>query len=351
MEKTLREIADLLDGEVAGDPQTRITGVAGVDEAASGDLVFAETARFLEMARQSKAAAVLTSPELAGAETNGKPLLLVTDPRLAFVRLLETLDSSRHTPPPGVHPTAQIGEGTCIGNDVHIGAQVTVGANTTLGDRVTLLPGVSIGENCWIGDDTILHPNVVLYPRVTIGSRCILHAGCVLGADGFGYILVGGTLKKVPQLGTVEIGDDVEIGANTCIDRAKTGKTVIGSGTKIDNLVQIGHNVRVGRTCILVSQVGVAGSVTLGDGVVLAGQVGIKDHVTLGDGAKVGAKSGVISDVPANTTVLGNPALPYRVAWKGFAALKELPELIRRLRGLEKRLVALEEQTERGEET
>jgi UDP-3-O-[3-hydroxymyristoyl] glucosamine N-acyltransferase len=347
---TLAQIAALVGGTVLGDPEARLTGVASVEEAEAGDLVFAESTRYLSAALHSRAAAIITSSESELAETPPpKPLILVSDPRLAFVQALEAF-APRRTTPVGIHPAAQISAQAHLGAEVSVGAYVTVSAHVTLGDRVELWPGVFIGEGCVIGDDTVIYPNAVLYPRVTVGSRCILHAGCVIGADGFGFILVGASLRKVPQLGVVEIGDEVEVGANTCIDRAKTGATVIGSGTKLDNLVQIAHNVRTGQSCIIISQVGIAGSVTLGNGVILAGQVGVRDHISLGDGAQVAAQSGVRVDVEAGEKVSGYPARPYAQNLREWASVAALPDTVKHIRTLEKRIAALEAQLPGREE-
>jgi UDP-3-O-[3-hydroxymyristoyl] glucosamine N-acyltransferase len=338
---TLETIAALTGGTLQGEAKTEITGVASVEEAEAGDLVFAESPRYLVAALKSRATAVLTSPEtLTGVENAQKPLVLVAEPRQAFVTVLEALAPKREVSP-GVHPTAVLGKNVRLGTECHIGAHVTVGDEVTLGDRVVLLPGARIGVGCSIGDDTVLYPNVVLYAGVTVGKRCLLHAGCVVGADGFGYVPVGNTLRKVPQLGTVSVGDDVEIGANACVDRAKTGVTVIGSGTKIDNLVHVGHNVHIGASCILVAQAGIAGGVEIGNGVILAGQAGIKDHVTIGDGARVLAQGGVMGDVAAGETVSGYPARPHAAKMREYAAMAQLPEYIKRIRALEKELAEL----------
>lgn len=338
----LSGIAALVEGSVQGDANLEIGGVASIEEAEPGDLVFAENVRFLKAALTCHATAVLANREtLDELPPTAKPLVLVANPRAAFVQVLEKF-APPFVAPPGIHASAQIGANAQIGQGVHIGPNVTLGANITLGDGVVLRAGVTVGDDCIIGDGSVLHPNVVLYSRVTVGKRCILHAGCVLGADGFGYIPVGYTLRKVPQLGVVEIGDEVEIGANSCIDRAKTGATMVGSGTKIDNLVHVAHNVRIGQSCLLVAQVGIAGGTVLGNGVVLAGQAGLKDHITLGDGARVGAQGGVIGDVPAGVTVSGYPARPHGEKMRELAAAAQLPEALKRVRTLEKRLAALE---------
>ncbi len=338
---SLSAIATLLDGAVSGDEQTVIHGLADIETADAGDIVFAESQRYLEAAQRSRAAAILVAPALADVSAPTKPIIVVDNPRNAFVQLLEAI-GGKPTRHPGVHVNAEIGTGTSLGGDVSIASHVTVGADVVIGNRVTLMAGVHVGDRCVIGDDTTLHPNVVLYADVRIGRGCILHAGCVLGADGFGYVPVGRGLRKVPHLGRVEVGDEVEIGANTCIDRAKTGVTTIGAGTKIDNLVHIAHNVSIGQSCLIIAQVGIAGSVQVGNGVVLAGQAGIKDHVRIGDGARVGAQGGVIGDVAPGETVSGYPARPHRVKMRELAAAAALPETVRRVRELERRLAALE---------
>ena len=265
--KTLTDVAELVGGILQGDATVPITGLASATEAEPGTLVFAENARYIEIALRSKAAAVLVPQEaLALLPAPPKPLIGVASPRLAFVQVLEAWQPAP-TFAPGIHPTALVGADVTLGDGVHISAHVVVGDGVTLGESAVLLPGVKVGAGCRIGAGTVLHPNVVLYPDVRIGRNCVLHAGCIIGADGFGFIPIGQTLRKVPHLGTVEIGDDVEIGANSCVDRARTGATVIGSGSKLDNLVHVAHNVQIGMATILVAQTGIAGSTQIGSGV------------------------------------------------------------------------------------
>ena len=343
---TLETIAALIGGQTQGEITTEITGVASIAEAEPGDLVFAESPRYLMDALKSRASAILTSPELlTSVGSADKPLVLIDTPRLAFVRVLEAFAPHKSFPSE-THSTAILGTACRVGAGCYLGAYVTLGDNVTLGDRVVLLPGTRVGDGCSIGDDTLLYSNVTLYSGVTIGKRCLLHAGCVIGADGFGYIPVGNALRKVPQLGTVVLSDDVEVGANTCIDRAKTGVTFIGPGTKIDNLVHVGHNVRIGASCIIIAQVGIAGGVEIGNGVILAGQAGIKDHVTIGDGARVAAQGGIIGNVPPGATYSGYPARPHAEKQREYAAAAKLPEYIKRIRALEKRLAELEKRQE-----
>ena len=340
---TLAEIAVLVGGIVIGDPNTVIIGVAGVEEAGTGDLVFAESAAFLAAATASAATAVLAAecPDPAP----DKPIVKVTNPRLAFVQFLEAL-APRIPLAEGIHPSAQIGSSATLGADVRIGANVVLGDGVTIGDGVRLFPGVYVGDACSIGAGTVVMPNVALYHGVQVGQRCLIHAGTVVGSDGFGFLPVGGRIRKIPHLGGVEIGDDVEIGANTCIDRAKTGTTTIGSGTKIDNLVHIAHNVHVGPSCLLAGQVGIAGSSTLGTGVMMGGQVGVKDHLQVGDGVQVGAQSGLMRSASAGEIVFGSPAVPIRQRLREMAATTKLPDALKKLSALEKRLAVLESRLE-----
>ena len=342
MQFELGALASKLSGVVRGDSGVTITGVSGLENAEPGDLVFAEAPRFLLAALKGRASAVIVTPQLAEAvRESPKPLLEVERPRVAFVQVLQMFAPPRNYEP-GIDASARVGAGTKIGAGVHIGANAVVGNGVVLEDGVALLPGVFVGDGCSIGAGTTIHPNAVIYRDVKIGRGCILHAGCVIGADGFGYVPVDMRAMKVPHLGIVEVGDDVEIGANTCIDRAKTGVTRIGSGTKIDNLVHIAHNVTVGLGCLIVAQAGVAGSVSIGNGVVLGGQAGLKDHITLGDGSRVGAQGGVIGNVDAGVTVSGYPARPHQEKMRELAALTSLPDALKRLRSMEKRLAAIE---------
>lgn len=339
---SLRQIAELLNGSLQNAPEdVLITGVADIEDAEPGDLVFAENATFLRKALRSPATAVLTTPALAAQIAHSKPLVLVENPRLGFLKILESFA----TPPPfetGIHPTAILGEGVVLGKEVSIGPYTTIGPRTHIGERVRIGAGVRIGADCFIGDDCLIYPNVVLYPNVKIGHRCILHAGCVLGSDGFGYVPTPTGLSKMPHLGIVEVGNDVEIGANTCIDRARTTATRIGGGTKIDNLVHVGHNVQIGRACLIAAQVGIAGSVKIGDGVILAGQAGIADHLAIGSKARVGAQAGVIGDVAEGETVSGYPARSHWTKMREYAAISELPHTLKRLRSLEQKIAELE---------
>jgi UDP-3-O-[3-hydroxymyristoyl] glucosamine N-acyltransferase len=329
---TVGELAQRIEGAVEGDHGALIVGVSSIDEAEFGDVVFAENARFLSRAAKSRASAIVS---FLDATTPDKPLIKVDNPRYAFAKILELFRQPLNVEP-GIHPTAVVGRNFHYGENASIGPHCTVGDNVKIGARSVFMGGCHVGDDCEIEDDCIVFPNVTLYPYTKLGARVTIHSSTVIGADGFGYMRIGDHSYKIPHVGNVEIGDDVEIGANCAIDRAKTGSTIIGARTKIDNLVHIAHNVKTGTDCIIIAQVGVAGSVELGHGVTLAGQVGLKDHITIGDGAIVMAQGGVFGDVKAGEQVSGYPARPHREKLRVEAATAKLPDYIRRIRALEK---------------
>lgn len=331
---SLAELAQAVNGKVEGDPEVQIDGVSGLENARPGTIVRVEHRRYLAAAEASAASALLVGPEI-GAVT--KPSVQVADVKLAFAQALAFLFPETR-PAPGVHATAVVADDATLAEGCSIGPYAVIGAGARLEANVVVHAHVVIGEKSEIGEDCTLFPHVVLYPRTCLGKRVRIHSGTVIGADGYGYHWTGKEHLKIPQVGHVRISDDVEIGANTAIDRATTGETFIGPGTKIDNLVQIGHNVRTGAHCLLISQVGVAGSATLGNGVVLAGKSGVKDHVKVGDGVMAGGQAGIWSDLPAGAMVSGHPARPHRDAIRIEAALGQLPALLRRVRELERRL-------------
>jgi UDP-3-O-[3-hydroxymyristoyl] glucosamine N-acyltransferase len=263
----------------------------------------------------------------------------VAQPRVALAVLLPIFyPPARY--PPGIHPTATVAASAAVDPSAHIGPQCVVGEEVRIGARTALLGGNHVGQGTRIGDDCRLFPHVVVYPGCSLGDRVSVHAGSVIGADGYGYTFDAGRHLKVLQVGNVVIGDDVEIGANTCIDRAALSSTRIGEGTKVDNLVHVAHNVTIGRHCLIMGQVGFAGSTELGDYVVVASQSGIAGHLKIGPQAVIGAKSGVLRDIPPKTTVLGIPAVPDQQAKRQWIATQQLPELIRRVRAIEARLGA-----------
>ncbi len=345
MKKRLKELAEFVGGRIIGDEEVEIFGVASIEEAKKGEITFVASPKFLPKMAHTEASAIIVSPEITQAD---KPLLCVANPQLAFAKVV-TLFSHQPYQPKGVDPRAWISPTAHLGKDLTIYPFVYIGDRCRIGDRVTLYPGVSVGEDCSIGDDSILYANVSVYPKTVIGKRVILHSGVVVGSDGFGYVKEGTKSVKIPQVGSVEIEDDVEIGANTTVDRATLGKTIIRRGVKIDNLVQVAHNVVIGEDSIIVAQVGISGSTKIGRNVVLAGQVGIVDHVEIGDNVMVGAQSGVMHDLAPNEGYTGSPAIPHREFLRAIAVFPKLPEMRKRLLDLEKRLKELGKEPERKE--
>ncbi|MBY0232576.1 MAG: UDP-3-O-(3-hydroxymyristoyl)glucosamine N-acyltransferase [Gemmataceae bacterium] len=337
MPTTLQQLADLVGGRVVGDGSLAVRDARSLHEAGPGHLSFLEGDKRLRAALASAAGAIVIG-EAAAKQLPGRNLLVAPDPLSAFIRIVQELRPARPAPAPGaspqasVHPSARLGEGCAVLPFAFIGEGAVLGA------RCVVHPGAVVEADCRLGDDCVLHPNCVLKQGTVLGARVVVHAGAVLGADGFGYRFRAGKHEKVPQLGNVEVGDDVEIGANAAIDRAMVGSTRIGAGTKIDNLVQVAHNCVIGRHNLLCSQVGIAGSSTTGDHVVMAGQVGIADHVDIGAGAVVGAQSGVAGDVPAGQKYLGYPAMPEKEARRVMVGLAKLPELLKDVRRLKAQL-------------
>jgi UDP-3-O-[3-hydroxymyristoyl] glucosamine N-acyltransferase len=337
--RSLGELARLVGGELEGDASLEIRGFASLESAGPGDLSFVTADRHLVAARQSAAAALIAPP---GFDLGGRPAIRVAQPYAAIALVLPVF----FPPPvivPGVHPTACVADSARVAPSATVGAFAVVGDRSVVGDRAVLHSHVFVGPDCRVGEGNVLHPHVVLRERVELGRRVVVHPGSVLGADGFGYVFDGQAHRKIPQVGRVVVEDDVEIGANVTVDRATLGETLIGRGTKIDNLVQIGHNTVVGPAAIIVAQAGIAGSCRIGRGAVLAGQAGIADHVTIGDGAQIGSQAGVHRDVPAGAAMIGTPAMAGGEGLRALASIVRLPELMRDLRALGRRMAALEE--------
>lgn len=338
MAATLGSLAELIGADVAGDPERRIEGLRTLEEAGPADLSFLARADYFDAAVASRAAALLVGePYRDRGEELGKPLLVAAEPKLALARLLDHF-APAEAAGGGVHPTAVVAGSASIGDGVEIGAHAVIGEEVTIGADVRIGAHGVIGDGVEIGDRTRLHPRVTVYGRCRLGRDCIVHAGAVIGADGYGYATVDGRHVKLRHLGRVVIGDEVEIGANSTIDRGLLGDTVIGGGTKIDDLVMVAHNVRVGRGCLLVAQAGIAGSSRLGDHVTVAGQSGIIGHAEIGDGVVVAAKSAVFQDVEAGRRVGGIPAVDLGDWRRQQAVARRLTELRSRLRELERRL-------------
>ena len=334
MSRTAAEIAKHIGGEIVGDGAVPLRSFAPADRAQPGDLTFAENDEFLAKAEASAASAILVDGK---AVSTKKVLIRVANPRIAFAKVLP-LFFPEPIFAPGIHPSAVVASSAKVDATAYVGPHCVVGERVTLGARVVLQGGNHVGADSVIGADTNLFPNVVVYPRSHIGQRVRVHASTVIGADGFGYVFDVSFHRKVPQIGHVFIGDDVELGANVTIDRGALGATVIGKGTKIDNLVQIAHNDVIGEHCIVCAQTGVAGSVTFGNYVVVGGQVGFNGHIKIGDRATIAAQSGVLRDVPPGEKLWGSPAQPDREFKRQHLALQRLPELLRRVAELEKKL-------------
>jgi UDP-3-O-[3-hydroxymyristoyl] glucosamine N-acyltransferase len=341
MRITAKELADILGGTLEGDSGLVISGVSAVECARAGDVVLAENSRYFKVASESEASCIVTAPDI-GRPVVGKGVVLVENPADAFIKVLELFQPVEPKPPIGIAESAVIGREVQIGHGVAVGANAFIGDRAELGDGCVIHPNVYVGADVVIGENSCLYPGVVIYPRCKIGKRVILHSGVVVGADGFGYRKGPEGLRKVPHIGTVEIGDDVEIGANTTVDRAKFGATIIGSGCKIDNLVHIAHNVKIGRNCVIVALSGIAGSVQIGNDVTLAAQSGVKDNVRIGDGCVVAARAGVIGDLEGGSVVSGFPARDHFAEKRAQAAWLRLPEVLKRLKVLESKVERLD---------
>jgi UDP-3-O-[3-hydroxymyristoyl] glucosamine N-acyltransferase len=332
----LAEIARRLGGSVRGDGGVLIADIAAVDDVTDASLTFATDERYLRSALASRAAAVLTEPAIAGDAPARKPLLLVDSARAALAALLAELEPPRSRGA-ARHPSAVIDPSATVGEDVVIGPQVVVGPEAVIGDGCILEPGVVIGAGARMGRRCTFHARSMLLDRCIAGDEVVLQAGAVVGSDGFGYVFIDGAFRKIPQVGDVELGDRVEVGANACIDRAQTGTTRIGAGTKIDNLVQIGHNCRIGHDCAFAAQSGLAGSTIVGDYVMAGGQSAFKGHVRVGSGARIAGASHIWGDVPDGAFVSGQPAHDHRDELRLQVRIRNLDKLYARVEALEQK--------------
>lgn len=338
---TLAEVAERVDGRVVGDASVEVRGVAPVDEAGPDRLAFLGSGRYTRYAADSRAAAFLVADELEQALPDGAHRVVVDDAYPAMRTLLEHF----HPPTPwspSVHPTAVLGRGVTLGKGVEVGPYVVLEDDTSIGDGTRIGAHCVVGRGSTVGCDARLHPHVVLYADTIVGDRVTLHAGVRLGPDGFGYTQVDGAHAKIPQVGRCVVEDDVEIGANSTVDRGSLGDTTIGRGSKLDNLVHVAHNVRVGAGSLLAAMVGIAGSTRLGKGVFMGGQSGAVNGIDIGDGAKITVRSGVIGDVEAGGTYSGFPARPHRETMRGYGYIAKLPELAGRIKQLEAEVDRLE---------
>ncbi len=342
MTLTLQELAKLCDAEIQGNPALDITAAADIMTAVANQVTVLSSSKYTKYLKETKASACLISREFSTKEAPEDLILLrCADPEISFLKAVSAL-----------HPTAKIirsvskqaaiAENVMLGNNINVGAFSTIDTDSRIGDETEIFASVNIGRNVSIGKHCRIYPNVVIYDNTRIGEHVIIHSGAIIAADGFGYKYRNNQHLKVPHVGNVIIADHVEIGANTCIDRAALGSTTIGAGSKIDNLVQLGHNNQIGKNVIICGQSGISGSCTIGDGAVLAGSTGIADHVTIGHQAVIMARSGVPNDVAPQTQVFGSPAKDRKVAWRELAALSKLPALLKKFKDLEKRLNRLE---------
>ena len=339
MQIRAQDVAAFLGGSVVGDADTLLSGIAGLNEAKTGDLSFLANPKYGPMLATTQASAVL----VAEAREGIRPAqIVVANPDLAFAKLVTAFGPKPIHPAVGVHPTAVIGERVQLGANVRIGPQVVIGDDAVIGDGTVLYPQVVIGAQAQVGADCVLYAHASVRERCRLGSRVILQPGAVIGSDGFGYALQDGKHTKIPQVGIVVVEDDVEIGANTTIDRARFGKTRIGAGTKIDNLVQIAHNVETGSHCIIVAQVGIAGSTRLGNYVTLGGQAGITGHIPIGDQASVTAQSGVSKSIPPKAIMRGSPAQEFKAFQAQEVHLRRLGTTQQTVKSLEQRVAELE---------
>jgi len=330
---TAEAIAAITGGKLIGDPSTTVTSVAPLDRAQSNQLTFLGDRRYADSLASCSAGIVLISPELSDTAGSISSRVVVAKPMESMLKILpELYPVSQGTPQ--VMSTARIGNGAQIGSRVSLGDYAVIGANAVIGDDVVIGAHSVVGDGVRIGNGSRLFPHVTVYAGAQIGMRVVLHSGVRLGSDGFGYVFTGGVHAKIPHVGGCIVGDDVEVGANTTIDRGSIGDTVIGSGTKIDNLVQVGHNVRIGRLCLIMAQVGISGSARIDDGCVIAGQAGLGGHIMIGKGARIAGQSGVFGDVPAGEVWSGYPARPHRESLRATGAMFKIAGMMKRLEKL-----------------
>jgi len=333
------EIARIVGGTVSGKKNAVITGIAGIKKARKGDITFVTNKKYENLIRGTRASAVVVSKDVDGFPVT---LIQVDNPDLAFAKVADRFIPHKDYFGKGIHPSAFIGKNVKLGKEVSVCPNANLLDRCSIGDNTIICSGAYVGHEATVGANCLIYPNVVIRERVRIGNNCIIHSGTVIGSDGFGFTMVGGKHQKIPQLGTVEIGDDVEIGAGVTIDRARFDKTIIKKGTKIDNLVQIAHNVVIGENSIVISLTAVAGSTTIGKNSILAGQVGIDGHLTVGNNVVIASRAGVTKNVPDNVVISGFPAQSHDKELRQQVCLRRLPELMKRIHELEKRIEELE---------
>jgi UDP-3-O-[3-hydroxymyristoyl] glucosamine N-acyltransferase len=333
----LKEIAEKIQGNLAGNELVVISGISGMQEAKEGDITFLIDNSFKKYLQDCNASAIIIGKDINHDEFKSKNFIITKNPALAYVKVVEIFHP-RKICEKGISPSAFVAKTSQIADEATIYPYAYIGERTIVEKKAVIYPFVHIGDDVTVGEETTIYPHVVIYDKITIGRRVIIHGGTVLGSDGFGYVWDGEKHVKIPQIGTVEIEDDVEIGANVAIDRASLGKTTIKKGTKIDNLVQIAHNVSIGENSIIVSQVGIAGSSTIGKNVILAGQVGVRDHAVIGDNVRAAGGTGITKNVPENSLISGNPHMPHKEWLRLQGHIKNLPKLYDKIKKIEKKL-------------
>ncbi len=339
----LKELAQLCDAEIlSGDASLNINAAADIMTASENEVTVLSSTKYAKYLKDSKASACFISNSISSEDApKNLVLLMCADPEISFLKAVNALHPTPKFPR-SISKQAAIADSVTLGKNINVGPFSSIDENSAIGDETEILASVNIGRNVSIGKNCRLYPNAVIYDNTVIGDNVIIHSGAIIAADGFGYKYRDNEHIKVPHVGNVVIADNVEIGANTCIDRGALGSTTIGAGSKIDNLVQLGHNNNVGRNVIICGQSGISGSCTIGDGAVLAGSTGVADHVIIGQQAVIMARSGVASDIKPGSQVFGSPAKDRKVAWRELAALSKLPELFKKFKQLEKRLTKLE---------
>ncbi len=331
MEFTIKQINEIIGGKVLGDENLVITGVSSIENSDEGDISFIKNEKLVSKVLETKASAIVSHRPI---EETKKTLIIVDNPFLAFIKLLKVISNKKQQQPRTIHPSATISKDSSIGNDISIGANVVIGRNTQIGNNVTIYPNTFIGTNCKIGDDTIIYPNVTIREEVTIGKRVIIQSGVSIGDDGFGYLQIKGKHVKIPQVGTIEIGDDVAIGSNVTIARAALDKTIISSGVKIDNHSHIAHNVFIGEDTMLIAYAKISGGVKVGRNVMIAGDVSITDHIEIGDNCIIGGASNVTKSLEAGSVVWGSPARPLTLEKRIQVLIKKLPDIYKKIKKL-----------------
>ncbi|MBF0576205.1 UDP-3-O-(3-hydroxymyristoyl)glucosamine N-acyltransferase [Dysgonomonas sp. GY617] len=340
---TAQQIADFLKGTIEGDPNIQVSNFSKIEEGKPGSLSFLANPKYTNYIYSTDASIVLVNNDFVAEKPVKATLIRVFNAYAGLAMLLDMVEKSKPKKK-GIEPMSFIADSVKLGSDVYVGAFAYIAEKATIGDNTLVHPQVYIGEGCTIGENTILYPGVKIYPGCKIGNNCIIHSGAVIGSDGFGFAPEGDIYKKIPQMGIVIIEDDVEIGANTTIDRAVMDATIIRHGVKLDNLIQVAHNVEVGANTVMAAQVGISGSTKVGEHCMIGGQVGLGGHITIGNNANIGAQAGIISNIKENAQILGSPAIPVKDFFRSSIVFPKLPDMYRQLAQLEKEIQQLKDE-------